>query len=252
MALWESRPTHPELLDYLASEFVRERLAPETAPQADFDVQHLPDVVEGGPKAALAKDPENDLLWRFDMQRLSAEEVRDSVLAVSGNLNLKMFGPSILVKLPPEVLAGQSVPGAGWGESSPEEQARRSVYIKSKRSLAVPILASFDAPESDATCPVRFATTQPTQALGMMNSVFLEDQSKLFAATILRKAGTDPTAQVRFALWQVFQRAPTEREITRGVRLISDLKQKDSKTSGEALADFCLVVLNLNEFLYLD
>ena len=74
-------------------------------------------------------------LWRLDMRRLTAEEIRDSILAVSGNLNLKMFGPSVYPEIPKEVLAGQSVPGRGWNKSPPEEQNRRSVYIHVKRSL---------------------------------------------------------------------------------------------------------------------
>ena len=86
-------------------------------------------------------DQGNDLFWRFDMRRLSAEEIRDSILAVSGNLNLKMSGPGIYPPIPKEVLAGQSVPGRGWPASSPEEAARRSVYVHVKRSLPTPRLA---------------------------------------------------------------------------------------------------------------
>src|SRR5206468_12730331 len=101
---------------------------------------------------AQAKDPENDLFWRFDMRRLEAEEVRDSILAANGSLNEKMGGPSIYPTIPAEVLAGQSMPGANWGRSSPEEQCRRSVYIFVKRSLPVPLIAAFDGPETDFTC----------------------------------------------------------------------------------------------------
>src|SRR4029079_1950966 len=114
-------------------------------------------------------DPENDLLSHFDLRRLTGEEVRDSILAVCGNLNLaKQDGPSIYPVISAEVLAGQSRPGQGWEKSTPAEAASRSVFVHIKRSLAVPILASFDAPDPDAPCPVRFTTTQPTQALGMI------------------------------------------------------------------------------------
>src|ERR1051326_1342737 len=92
-----------------------------------------------GNPAAYKVDPANDLFWRFDMRRLSAEEIRDSVLAVSGNLNLKMYGPGVYPEIPREVLEGQSIPGRGWGKSSTEEQSRRSVYIHVKRSLLTPI-----------------------------------------------------------------------------------------------------------------
>jgi hypothetical protein len=185
------------------------------------------------------------------MRRLQAEEVRDSILAVNGSLNRKMFGPGIYPTIPREVLAGQSMPGAGWGKSTPEEQCRRSVYIHVKRSLILPILASFDGPETDFTCPVRFATTQPTQALGMMNSTFINDEARVFADYLRKHAGEAPAAQVRFALWRVMQRAPTVKEIDRGVRLIARLQQH-GETPEVALTRFCTVALNLNEFLYLD
>src|SRR5947207_10094190 len=104
-------------------------------------------------QTALAKDPVNDLFWRFDMRRLTAEEIRDSVLAVSGNLNLKMYGPGVYPELPRAVLATQSMPGNGWGKSPPEEQARRSIYVHVKRSLLTPILENFDLAETDRTSP---------------------------------------------------------------------------------------------------
>ena len=94
--------------------------------------------------AALRADPTNAMYWRFDMRRLTAEEVRDSILAVSGELNLKMGGPSVYSPMPKEVLATASRPDAAWGRSPPEEAARRSVYIHVKRSLLPPLLTSFD------------------------------------------------------------------------------------------------------------
>jgi hypothetical protein len=200
----------------------------------------------------LAKDPENDLFWRFDMRRLEAEEVRDSILAVNGSLNLKQGGPSIYPTIPAEVLAGQSRPGDGWGRSSPEEARRRSVYIYVKRSLITPMIASFDGPETDFTCPVRFATTQPTQALGMLNSAFINQQAQVFADYLTRQAGSDPTAQVRLALWRVQQREPTPKEIDRGVKFIASTQAKQKVTEGEALRLFCVIALNLNAFIYLD
>jgi hypothetical protein len=200
---------------------------------------------------ALAADPANDLFWRFDMRRLSAEEIRDSILAVGGDLNLKMYGPGVYPEIPAEVLAGQSMPGHGWGKSSPEESARRSVYVHVKRSLVMPILESFDLAETDRSTPARFATTQPTQALGMLNGAFLRDQSHLLAARVEREAGKDRSKQVERALRLVTSRQPAEAEIRRGVDLISGLESGGMKPD-EALASFCLVALNLNEFLYLD
>ena len=186
------------------------------------------------------------------MRRLEAEEVRDSLLAVNGSMNLKMGGPSIYTTMPKEVLAGQSRPGDGWGNSTLEEQCRRSVYVFVKRSLAVPMIASFDGPETDYSCPVRFATTQPTQALGTLNSAFINQQSKVFADYLRKYAGEDTVADVRLALWRTLQREPTQREVDRGLRLMSNLEQKYNLSRELALVRFCTVALNLNEFLYLD
>ena len=125
--------------------------------------------------------------------------------------------------------------------------------MKVKRSLAVPIFASFDAADTDATCPVRFATTQPTQALGMMNSAFVNQQAQTLAELARKKVGTaDPAAQVRFVLWRTLQRPPKADEVARGVKVIADLRAEDGKSADAALQGFCLVALNLNEFVYLD
>ncbi|MCI0460938.1 MAG: DUF1553 domain-containing protein [Gemmataceae bacterium] len=203
--------------------------------------------------AALAQDPENDLFWRYDLRRLGAEEIRDSILAVCGNISLgRMGGPSIYPRISAEVFAGQSRPGSGWGRSTPEEQARRSIYIHVKRSLSFPILASFDVADPDASCPVRFTTTQPTQALGMLNGEFLHAQAKVFADDLRRTAGDDPTTQVRLALQRVTQRAPTAQEVERGVQFLANLRSKHQLAAEESLRSFCLLALNLNEFIYLN
>jgi len=245
-------PTHLELLDWLASEFVRSgwKLKPLHKLILMSNTYRMSSTAD---QQALARDPENDLLWRFDMRRLDGEEIRDSILAVNGTLNLKtMGGPSIYPTIPPEVLAGQSRPGYGWNKSTPEEMARRSVYIHIKRSLTVPLLASFDAPDTDSSCPVRFATTQPTQALGMLNSTFLNEQAKLFADYVRQQAGDDPCAQVRLALKRVLQRDPTNTEVERGVRFLKAGRDSHRLAEAEALKSFCLLALNLNEFIYLD
>ena len=244
-------PTHPELLDWLASELIEGgwRLKPLHRTIMLSDAYRRSSLSQ---PAALAKDPTNDGLWRFDMRRLTAEEIRDSVLAVTGKLNLKMYGPGIYPEIPEEVMAGQSMPGAGWGKSSPEEQARRSVYVHVKRSLLVPILEGFDLPETDRSSPVRFSTTQPTQALGMLNGRFLNDQAEALANRLRSEAGDDPKAQVRLALKLVAGREPSEDEIRRGTDLIAALAKREGNGPEMALADFALVALNLNEFLYLD
>jgi hypothetical protein len=185
------------------------------------------------------------------MRRLSAEEIRDSMLAANGSLNLKMGGPSFYPIIPREVLAGQSRPGNGWGNSTEEERARRAIYIFVKRSLIDPLLADFDFADVDSTCPVRFVTTQPTQALGMLNSEFANRQASVFSAYLQKEAGAKVDDQVALALTRVYQRRPSLREIQRGMALIESLN-KDGIGNDVALKYFCLVAYNLNEFLYLD
>ena len=186
------------------------------------------------------------------MRRLEAEEIRDSVLSVNGSLNPKMYGPSIYPIIPREVLQGQSRPGADWGKSSPEERARRSIYIHIKRSLIVPMMAAFDGPDPDATCPVRFVTTQPTQALGMLNSEYFNQQARVFADFLRSRVPGDLPGQVHLALARALQRTPGEEEVRRGVELIETLQQHEGVDEGKALQLYCLLVLNLNEFIYLD
>lgn len=245
-------PTHPELLDWLAAELM----------EKNWDLRHIHRLIlssntyrmsSRGQSAALAKDPLNDLMWRVDMRRLRAEELRDTILATNETLNLdSMFGPSVYPTIEAEVLAGQSRPGAGWENSSPEDKARRSIYVHIKRSLTVPLLAAFDVADPDSPCPVRFATTQPTQALSMLNSVFLNEQAAIFAGKMSQQSGPVDSKFVAGVLQQTLQRSPTTQEIDRGVKLIADLQQDHRLSSDEARKYYCLMALNLNEFIYLD
>ncbi|GDY09394.1 hypothetical protein LBMAG52_28800 [Planctomycetia bacterium] len=247
-----SPPTHPELLDWLASEFVRTgwKLKPLHRLIVTSNAFRMSTPVSSD---VATKDPENDWISHFDLRRLSAEEVRDSILAACGNLNLgKTDGPSVYPVIPREVLAGQSVPGRNWEKSTPEEAASRSVFVHIKRSLAVPLLTAFDAADSDSPCPVRFTTTQPSQALALINSTFANEQAALFAASLRREAGQDTTTCVKAGLIRVLQRQPTEREIARGLKFVDDNIQQEKVSADEALRRFCLLAINLNEFLYLD
>ena len=244
-------PTHPELLDWLAIRFTKD----------DWNIKSMIRLImlsnayrmSSQPnEKAYAMDPLNDLFWRQNMRRLSAEEIRDSVLAVNGTLNRESYGPSVFPEIPKEVLAGQSRPGSGWGRSSKEQQNRRSVYVYVKRSLLLPVLESFDAADTDTTCPVRFVTTQPTQALALLNSKFSNDQAKLLAERIKREVGENVQDQVKRVIWLTTQRQPTEQDINDGIKLIAELQSKDGADQQTALNMFCLMALNLNEFLYLD
>ncbi|MCP4786072.1 MAG: DUF1553 domain-containing protein [Fuerstiella sp.] len=246
-----SRPTHPQLLDWLAAKFV----------ESGWSVKDIHRLIMSSAAYQMSSrpnthshdvDPTNDLFWRFNMRRLSAEEIRDSLLWANGSLNsAKMFGPSIYTDIPAAVKAGQSRPGSGWGNSSPEDKVRRSVYIHVKRSLLDPLIESFDFADTDQSCPVRFVTTQPTQALGMMNSDFIQQQSDIFSRLLQQKADT-AEEQVTLALQRVMQRQPKPGEVARGLKLIDTLKTEQKLNDDQARKYFCLVALNLNEFMYLD
>ncbi len=245
------RPTHPELLDWLASEFVNRGWSVKSMHRLIMTSRAYR-MGSRSDENALAVDPENDLIWRFDMRRLEAEEIRDSILAVNGSLNLQMDGPGVYPPMPEEILATASRPWQAWGDSPPDQAARRSTYIHVKRSLLSPLLETFDLADTDATCPVRFVTTQPTQALTMLNSTFVNEQAAIFARRVEHEAGRALDARVARALTLVLTRIPDEEEVTEGVNLVQELQREEGFTPELAFKSYCLVLLNLNEFVYLD
>ena len=244
-------PTHPKLLDWLASELMAN----------SWRLKHIQRLIlnsntyqmsSRANHEALTADPENQLFWRGNMRRLGAEELRDSALWVSGQLNLKMGGPSIYPKISKDVLQGQSKPGNNWTFSSPEEQVRRSVYVHIKRSLIFPLFASFDFADTETSCPVRFATTQSTQALTLLNGEFMNEVAQAFAERLAKEAGEDVDARVRHALRLALGRPPRATEVERGCTVIAKFQEEEGVSATQALRSFCLLVLNLNEFIYLD
>ena len=273
-------PTHPELLNWLASNFIAEeekekrRRGEEERKQTSsfipypssfacgwsFKKLHKLILMSNAYKqssrvnpTALARDPQNDLFWRFDMRRLTAEEIRDSLLAVAGNLNPTLYGDSVYPEIPKEILAGQSIPGADWytARMKPEDLNRRSIYIHVKRSLIYPMLANFDLPETDRTTPARFASTQPTQALGMLNGPFVNKQASVLANRVRHEVGPAPRAFTVRLLTLVQQRPPTNAETTEGMSLLTRLQGRGAKPE-QAQTLLCLMALNLDEFVYLD
>ncbi|MEM9660064.1 MAG: DUF1553 domain-containing protein, partial [Planctomycetota bacterium] len=211
-------PTHPELLDWLATWLIEHdwRLKPLHRLIMTSSAYQMSSV---GDREALAADPTNELFWRYDMRRLSAEELRDASLVVVGRFNPQMFGPSFYSNISDEALATQSRPGDGWGKSSREQRARRSLYIHVKRSLITPLLEAFDFPDPDVSCEARFATTQPGQALAMLNGEFFNDRARDLAARVVEEAGDDVRRQVAHALRLTLVREPQADEIADGERL---------------------------------
>ncbi len=231
-------PTHPELLDWLAGEFVRGgwQLKPlHQLIMASAVYQQGADLKPANLKA----DPENKLWWHRPARRLEAEAIRDALLSVGGRLDEKLFGPS----------------------ETNYESPRRSVYLRVKRSELIPFLTLFDAPEPAASVGERGATTLPTQALAMMNSTFVRDIADRLTKRVLLP-GVEPTAAITQASRIALGRAPTTAEQARLVKFYeqqlemlgpssADAKATAAQTN-RALTETCLVLLCMNEFIYVD
>jgi hypothetical protein len=244
-------PTHPELLDWLALWLIDHnwQLKPLHRLIMSSAAYQMSSAAN---ERALAVDPTNDMFWRYDMRRLSAEEIRDATLVVAGTFNPKMYGPGFYEKLSPEVLATQSRPGDGWGDSPADERQRRSIYIHVKRSLLTPLLTAFDFPDVDVSCEARFLTVQPDQALSMLNGEFLNEKAGELAERVRAEAGDDPRKQAAKAVELALGRAATNNEVDDGMTLMKRLIAEHGKAPPEALRYWCLTVLNLNEFIFLD
>ena len=185
------------------------------------------------------KDPDNQYLWRFRIQRLDAEIVRDAMMAASGALDLAMGGPPVFPHLPGEILRSMSE-GIWKREEDGPRVWRRSVYVYRKRGLPFPMFEVFDLPDQNTSCGRRNVSTVPTQALTLLNDEFVLRQSKLFADRVEEAASGDAAKRVDLAYRIALSRPPREDEL----KLAVEFLQKRS------LADFTHVLLNLNEFLY--
>ncbi len=237
-------PTHPELLDWLAADFVEGGWRLKRLHKVVMTSRTYRQSSRVRDKGAI--DPDNALLWRQNLRRLEAEAVRDAVLAVSGRLNPEMGGRGIFPTLPPEVLSTQSRPGLGWGKSEPRQECRRSVYIFVKRTLGVPLLESFDFASPDKSVAARPTTTIAPQALILLNSSFMEEQSAAFADRLLRE-GSDAPKKIDRAFRLALGRSPTPQEAQVARAYLA--RQPDYR---QALARLCKLILNLNEFVYVD
>ncbi len=243
-------PTHPELLDYLSQQLVR----------FDWHLKPLHKMMllsqtyrlgSTGDSESVQRDPGNDYFARFNVRRLSAEEIRDAVLTVNGRINWEQHGPSFFPNVSDDVKAGQSVPGKGWGKSDDADRSRRSVYIFIKRSLIPPELSVFDFPETDSSCEARFLTTQAAQAMNMLNGAFMQEQSNHLAEYSVRM-GVGLVDTMRVAIERAYSRPANDEEIQRAVKRISALRKKFGLSEQQAFREYCLVLLNSNEFIYLD
>jgi mono/diheme cytochrome c family protein len=254
-------PTHPELLDWLASEFSDGGWKLKRVHKLIMLSRTYQQSSRVSDERAVAVDPGNTLLWRQNLRRLEAEAIRDSILAISGQLNLKMGGRGIFPALSKEVLSTQSRPGLGWDTSSKEEQARRSVYIFVKRTLGVPLLETFDVASADSPTAARTTTTIAPQALLLLNSSFVEEQADALAARLLQEEGAQPAAYVERLFRLALGRPPTSAETAIALGYLQRLRS-DGTGSGSAVDDHtryrralamvAKVVFNLNEIIYVD
>jgi Protein of unknown function (DUF1553)/Protein of unknown function (DUF1549)/Planctomycete cytochrome C len=244
-------PTHPELLDFLAQQLVRMdwHLKPLHRMMLMSSTYRLD---SSGDAESIERDPSNDSFSRFNVRRLSAEEIRDAVLTANGRINWEQHGPSIFPNVSSDVKAGQSRPGEGWGKSSLSDQARRSVYIYIKRSLVPPELSVFDFPETDTSCEARFLTTQAAQAMNMLNGAFMQEQASHFAEYATNQGQSSLADRLRIAIEAAYSRAATGEELQRGASRIQALRDKFGLSEQQAFREYCLVLLNSNEFIYLD
>jgi hypothetical protein len=255
-------PSHAELLDWLAAELVESGWRLKHLHRL-MVLSHAYQLAAEQNDESEAADPGARLLWRWRPRRLEAEAARDAMLATSGQLNLQAGGPSVYPEISAEVLAGQSIPGNGWKPSPPEEARRRSIYIFVKRTLMVPELEVLDFPNTNQSCGVRPVSTVAPQALSFLNGDFAAEQSRHFAARVAAEAGAETPRQIELAYRLAFGRPPNDEELAvitsflarQEAQITSDAataSQAVDNPRQRALEALCLVLLNANEFAYVE
>jgi hypothetical protein len=244
-------PTHPELLEWLAAEFVRsgwsvkhvQRLILNSAAFRQTSVAVAPQPAEPAP---LAVDPDNRLLWRFPLRRLDAEALRDAMLAVSGELDTSSGGPYVPTQRleTGEVIVADSQPGA----------LRRSIYLQQRRTQVLSMLQVFDAPSIVFNSMRRPRTTMPLQSLGLLNSAFVRARAAALAERLEREAG-DEEARVGCLYELTHARAPASDERQAAFEFL-DLQTREYEGQADARrrawVDLSQNILMSNEFLYVE
>jgi hypothetical protein len=239
-----SRPTHPELLDWLALKFVEEGWSVKQMHRLMLNSNAYKQASENEPLRDNTVDPDNKLLWKFNRQRLEAEEIRDSIFFVSGRLNLARGGPSVYPPLPADLADAARYGRTGdvmWEPNEKEEDnRRRSIYTFQRRSLPQPLMLAFDSPVFSESCERRSVTTTALQALSMMNGDLVNEEAGHLAERVIREAGSEKRAQISRAFELVLNRPPNSNELA-----------KFTAYPG-TLASVCRVLMDSNEFLYVD
>ncbi|MFL2870421.1 MAG: DUF1549 and DUF1553 domain-containing protein [Pirellulaceae bacterium] len=255
-------PTHEALLDWLADWFVNE---------GEWSLKKLHALILSSNayrmssewnESYAAEDPENNLLWRRPYRRLEVEAIRDSILAVSGQINRKMYGPSMYPYVPSDALDNHADKQKIWPAFNEEEANRRTIYSYVKRSLIVPFLEVLDLCDTTKSTPQRIVTSVAPQALTLFNGKFVNRQAEYFAKRLETEAGDGSASQITLAFKLALCREPTATEL----QVMTDFLATETKkfreedadgklaTSPEyrALVQICRVIFNLNEFAYPD
>ncbi|WP_395743323.1 PSD1 and planctomycete cytochrome C domain-containing protein [Prosthecobacter sp.] len=225
--LMGAAPTQPELLDWLAHWFMHD---------AGWSLKKLHRLILTSRAWQMRKTP--DSLMRY--RRLEVEAIRDSMLAVSGRLNPKRFGPAMKPAIPKAALEANTDKDKIWKPSDEHEASRRSIYTFIKRGLVVPMLETLDLADTVSSCPQRQVTTVAPQALSLFNGEFVNQQARHFAERLKREAGDDPEKQISLAWRLALGREPSPDETTKMHAFLQE----------QPLEQACRVILNLNEFVY--
>jgi hypothetical protein len=247
-------PSHPELLDWLASELVAGswRLKPIHRLMVTSSAYRQSSRAD---RQRAAEDPENAMLSRMNRRRLDAEGVRDAMLAVSGELNPKSGGPGVLAPIEKEVkdlIFTEAEVVDLWPEDrNPAEHLRRSLYLFRKRNVRYPLFDSFDAPDTQTACPRRDTSTHALQALNLLNSEFAAARALALASRVINDGGDDAD-RIRRIYRIVLARDPRANEIERARAFLNAQAARIEGPRRETAAwtDLALAMLNSNDFLY--
>jgi hypothetical protein len=241
------RPTHPELLDYLAAELIRSGWSLK-AMHRQMVLSSTYRMASRGDPEAEQLDPRNRLLHRMPVRRLEAEAIRDAILAVAGSLNRQMYGPSVPPHLTP------FLDGRGRPESSgPLDGAgRRSLYINVRRNFLTPMFQAFDYPAPFTTIGRRSVSNVPAQALTLMNGPFVVQQAEAWAERVQGSSRLDVAGGVADLYRAAFARPPSDTELEQALAFLQDQQRRYATDRAAALAwaDLCHVLFNAKEFLF--
>ncbi|MBY0527502.1 MAG: PSD1 and planctomycete cytochrome C domain-containing protein [Gemmataceae bacterium] len=242
-------PSHPELLDWLATEFVRQGWSLKKMHRLLLLSSTYQMASRADDAAAEQRDPQNRLLHRMPIRRLEAEAIRDAVLSVSGRLDPRMYGPSVLPHLTPH-MSGRGRPGA----SGPlDGNGRRSIYINVRRNFLTPLFLSFDYPIPFTTIGRRSVSNVPAQALALMNNPFVVQQADTWAKRVLAEPNLAPKQRVTRMYEMAFGRPPSEAELNDTLEFLEEQgKQYGKGNEAKAWSDLGHVLFNVKEFIFVN